>query len=191
MILDVLHFEMMAGKPKDKLTDKQKAFILEYLVDLNATKAAIRAGYSETSARQTAHDTLNNPVVAAEVQRHMDARAERVGVNSETVLRELLKIAMTDIRKLYSESGSLLPPQEWPDDVAKSVSAVEIEDLFDGYGEEREQIGYTKKVKLWDKTKALELLGRHLKLFTDKIEVKADESLAELMRKARERSREV
>lgn len=191
MILDVLHFEMMAGKPKDKLTDKQKAFILEYLVDLNATKAAIRAGYSETSARQTAHDTLNNPVVAAEVQRHMDARAERVGVNSETVLRELLKIAMTDVRKLYSESGSLLPPQEWPDDVAKSVSAVDIEDLYEGYGEEREQIGHTKKVKLWDKTKALELLGRHLKLFTDKIEVKADESLAELMRKARERSREV
>lgn len=175
---------------KDKLTEKQKAFILEYLVDLNGTQAALRAGYKGESARRTASENLNNPIVAAEIQKHMDLRSEKVGVNSETVLRELLKIATSDVRRLFDSKGALLPPEKWPDDVASAVSSVEIEDLFEGFGDSRTQIGYTKKVKLWDKPKALELLGRHLKLYTDKVELKVDESLAELMRKARERSRE-
>nr|BFD63169.1 terminase small subunit [Bdellovibrio sp. HM001] len=179
----------MAKNEGSELTDKQKIFVLEYLVDLNATQAAIRAGYSEKSARCIASENMDNPKIQAEIQRQMDARASKVGVTSELVLGELLKIATFDIRRLYNADGSMLKPSEWPDDVAKAVAGVDIEDLFDGHGEDRQQIGYTKKVKIWDKPKSLELLGRHLKLFTDKIEVKADLSLAETMRKARERAK--
>lgn len=187
----------MAKNEGSELTDKQKIFVLEYLVDLNATQAAIRAGYSEKSARCIASENMDNPKIQAEIQRQMDARASKVGVTSELVLGELLKIATFDIRKAFDEGGNLLPINELPEEIAKSISGIETyvenvigpEDNDDSDEDQPKVIGTTKKIKFWDKTKSLELLGRHLKLYTDKIEVKADLSLAETMRKARERAK--
>lgn len=111
----------------------------------------------------------------------MAERSKRTAIDADTILRELLKLATSDLRKLFDEKGALLPADQWPDDVAAAVASVEVDELFEGYGQEREQIGYTKKVKFWDKTKSLELLGKHLKLFTDKIEHSGQLTLEQLV----------
>lgn len=175
---------------KDNLNEKQRLFAKEYLVDLNASKAALRAGYAAASAYNQGHELLKNEFVQSVIQEEMDKRAAKVDLSAEKVLTEILKLATSDLRKLFDDKGGLLPPEKWPDDVAASVSSIEIDELFDGFGQDRHQIGFTKKVRLWDKTKSLELLGRHLKLFTDKLEVEGDLSIAESMRKARERAKE-
>jgi phage terminase small subunit len=161
------------GKPKPsnvELTDKQQAFCREYLVDLNATQAAIRAGYSEKTAKSIGQENLTKPDIQAEVQRLMKARADRVEVTADTVLRELLQIATVDLAEAFDENGRLKPLHEIPLSVRKAIAGVEVYEEFAGRGEDREQIGETKKVRFWDKNKALEMLGRHLRLFADRLE---------------------
>lgn len=163
------------------LTPNQERFCQEYVVDLNGLKAAVRSGYSEKTAAQQASRLLINVKVTARIQSLADARAERVQVNADTVLTNLLKLATSDLRKLFGVDGNLLPVSQWPDDVALAVSAVEIEELFEGFGEERQHIGYTKKVKLWDKVRSLEALGKHLQLFTEKLQVEHTIKLEDLV----------
>jgi phage terminase small subunit len=152
------------------LTAKQQAFCLEYLVDLNATQAAIRAGYSPRTARQAGAENMTKPVIQAFVLKLMQERSKRVEITADTVLRELLKLAMVDIGEAFNEDGGLKPIHDMPADVRRAIAGVDVFAEFEGRGEEREQVGTTKKIRFWDKTKALEMLGRHLKLFTDKLE---------------------
>jgi phage terminase small subunit len=160
-----------ASDPKSKpLTPKQAAFCAEYLIDLNATQAAIRAGYGEKTARSVGAENLTKPDIQAEVSRLMADRSKRVEVTADTVLAELLKLAMTDIGQAFREDGSLKAIHEMPEDIRRAIAGVDVFEEFDGRGSEREQIGWTKKIRFWDKTKALEMLGRHLKMFTDKLE---------------------
>ncbi|RKH93631.1 terminase small subunit [Corallococcus sp. AB038B] len=148
------------------LTANQERFVQEYLVDLNGKQAAIRAGYSERSAEVTASKLLSNPKVRAAVDAAKAARAERVEVKADDVLRELLLIARTDIGDAFSPTGALLPLKEMPAHLRRAISSIEVEQLtVDG-----EAIGTVAKVKLWDKPKSLELLGKHLRLFVDKVE---------------------
>ncbi len=169
----------MAKKNKDTgLTDQQLLFCKEYLKDLNATQSAIRAGYSEKTAQEQSSRLLSNVMVQSEIQRSFDKRANKIEVNADFVLGELLKLANSDLRKLFNDDGALKPQSEWPDDIAVAVSSVEIDEIWEGFGADRVVIGQNKKVKFWDKTKSLEMLGRHLKLFTDKIEVAGLDSLA-------------
>ena len=90
-------------------------------------------------------------------------------VSVERVLQELSRLAFHDLRKLYNEDGSLKPPKEWDDDTAAAVAGLEIFEEFSGQGKEREKIGETKKVKVWDKKGALELLGKTLKMFAEEV----------------------
>jgi phage terminase small subunit len=166
---------------KSALTPKQAEFVRHYLVDLNGAEAARKAGYRGKNHEKLAWKLTHTPEIRDAIQLGMDKRAKRVEVSADTVLRELLKLAASDLRKLFDEKGGLLPPDKWPDEVAAAVSSVEVDELFEGYGQDRHQIGFTKKVKFWDKVKSLELLGKHLKLFTDKVEHGASESLAKLL----------
>jgi phage terminase small subunit len=151
------------------MTAQQELFCLEYVKDLNGTQAAIRAGYSPKTAQEQASRLLSKAIISERLQALLDARFKRVQLDGDTILRELLRLATSDLRKLFDDKGGLLPPHQWPDDAAVAVSSVEVEELFDGYGEERHQIGFTKKVKFWDKPKSLELLGKHLKLFIEQV----------------------
>lgn len=166
---------------KEKLSDQQELFCKEYVKDLNATQAAIRAGYSAKSARMQASRLITNDVITARISVLVDERMHRVQVDGDTILRELLHLATSDLRKLFDEKGVLLPPDQWPDDSAIAVSSVEVDELWEGYGAERIQVGVTKKVKFWDKPKSLELLGKHLKLFTDKMEVSGKVTIEDLV----------
>lgn len=157
-------------------------------MDLNATRAAIRAGYSEKTAASQGERLLRNVEIGEAINSAVEKRAERVEVTADEVLRELKRIALTDIRDAYTADGHLKKMKDMPEDIARAIGGVDTDELWDGHGEERTRVGETVKVKFWPKLQALELLGKHLKLFTDRLELKTDESFAEMLRLARERA---
>ncbi len=153
------------------LTPKKKLFIAEYQKDLNATQAAIRAGYSKKTAKSQGQRLLTDVDVKKSIAKKTKEKFEKLEIGAEKVLQESARIAFSDIRKVFAPNMTLKNVDEWDDNTAASISSVEIEEEFSGRGKDREQVGWTKKVKCWDKVKALELLGKHLNLFTDKVEV--------------------
>ena len=151
------------------MTPKQQRFVEEYLIDLNATQAAIRAGYSEKTAGSVGNENLTKPEIAAAVQQAMNARSARTEITADRVLQELAKIGFSDIRKVFTPGGNLLPIQDLDDETAATMSSVEVV-TRKVPGAEEAEVEHVAKIKLWDKRAALELLGKHLKLFTDKVE---------------------
>lgn len=151
-----------AAAPGEHLTPRQAAFVREYLVDLNGTQAATRAGYSPKTAEEQAVRLLGNVRVSAAISKAMHRRAERVEVKADEVLRELLRLALADVGEAFQADGRLKPIHEMPSDMRRAISGVEAVETEDG--------GTLRKVRFWDKTRALEMLGRHLALFTDKLE---------------------
>lgn len=147
---------------KDKLTPKQERFCEEYLVDLNATKAAIRAGYSEKTADRIANQNLRKLEVSKRIEELRSAQSERTEITADRVLRELAAIAFADRTKIAAiqESGEVAftPTDKLSDDVKKTISGIE-------HGK------YGIKVSTCDKIKALELLGKHIGLFTESVKV--------------------
>jgi len=156
------------------LTPKQRRFVDEYLVDLNATQAAIRAGYSARTARSIAEENLTKPDIAEAIAAAQAARAERTQVTADRVLRELARIAFSDIRTLFDSKGGLRKVADLSDDEAAAFAAVDASEIFEGRGEDREHVGYLKKVKLWDKLAALRLAMLHLGLLKEKVEHKGE-----------------
>jgi phage terminase small subunit len=171
------------------LTPKQAAFVREYLIDLNATQAAIRAGYSAKTAQEIGSENLSKPIIAKAIQEAMGKRAEKLEITADRVLAELAKMAFFDPRKLFAPDGSPVSIQDLDDDTAAAVAGLDVLEEYRGSGDEREFVGYTKKIKLADKRGALVDLGRHLKLFTDKIEFTDSSGLAERMARSRERAK--
>ncbi len=166
---------------KKNLTPKQKLFVYEYLIDLNATQAAIRAGYSAKTAVDIGCENLEKPEIAEAIQERMDKRAEKVGVSAETVLKKLLDLATVDLAKAYDINGRLLPIHDIPEEVRIAISGIKVFEEFEGFGKDRIQVGEVREIKFWDKLKALELLGKNLKLFTDKVELSGKVTLADLV----------
>ena len=145
------------------LTKKQKRFVEEYLIDLNATQAAIRAGYSPKTAKQIGQENLTKPDLQAAIDRAMAERSRRTGINQDRVIQELAKIAFLNPVDVIDMDSATVKPDASLDDTA-CIAAVKIRTLFskDGPVIERE-------VRFYDKVKCLELLGKHLGLFTDRV----------------------
>ena len=163
------------GDASRELTPKQRAFVREYLKDSCAAQAAIRAGYSAKTAESQGSRLLRNAKVLAAVEAGQAALEEavqdEVRVEVSEVLRELRRLAFSDIGQGVGERGGVLMLKDMPEDFRRAISSIEVEELFAGKGEERVQVGTVTKLKLWPKDKALELLGKYLKLFTDKVEL--------------------
>lgn len=153
-----------------KLTKKQELFCKEYLVDLNATQAAIRAGYSQKTAQQTGSENLLKPVLAKHIQTLFDARAEKVELNSEYVIKRLQSIDEMDVIDILDDELNIKPISQWPKTWRISISGIDLTEIS-GSNKEEKTISLLKKIKWPDKVKNLELLGRHFKLFTDKFEL--------------------
>jgi phage terminase small subunit len=158
----------MAARP---LRAKQRVFVEEYLVDLCATKAAIRAGYSPKRADAIGNENLRKPVIAALIAERMAARACRVEVTQDEVVLELKKLAFFDARRFFTREGRPLALVDLDDNTAGAVVGLEVFEEFAGSGADREKVGEVKKYKLADKVRALELLGRHLGMFTDQLTI--------------------
>ena len=152
------------------LTGKQQRFVAEYLVDLNATQAAIRAGYSAKTAFQMGAENLRKPKIAALVAEAQSARAERTEVTQDRVLTELARIGFGDIRQLFDESGRLLRPEEWPDAAAAAVASIEVVTREVGKGD----VEHVAKIRAWDKPRALEMAGKHLGMFRERMDVSGE-----------------
>ncbi len=155
-----------------RLTDKQKRFVAEYLVDLNATAAARRAGYSEKTACEQAARLLANVKVQAAVQEAKQARQERTEITQDMVLRETAKLAFFDIRKMFGKNGKPLDISELDADTAAALVGLDVQDIADNDGD---YVGFVKKYKMADKLKALELLGKHLGTWEPKDDGPKDE----------------
>lgn len=164
-----------------KLSPKQEIFCQEYLVDLNGRQAAIRAGYSPKTANEQASRLLTNVNIVAHIQKLMDQRANRTAVVSDDILRELTRIGLYDIRSIFAADGTVKPIAEWPEDVARACSTIDVVEIFETVGGQRIQTGQLKKIRFLDKLKALELLGKHLRLFIDRIDHSGRVSLADLV----------
>jgi phage terminase small subunit len=152
------------------LTPKQQRFVQEYLVDLNATQAAIRSGYIARTANKVGPRLLVNVGIAAAIAAAQKARGERTGITADRVLTELARLAFSDGRRLYRPDGTLKAPHEWDDDTAAAVAGVETQEQL-GREDGDAPVVLTRKVRRWDKKGSLELLGKHLGLFKDKVEV--------------------
>lgn len=151
------------------LTDKQQRFVEEYLIDCNATQAAIRAGYSAKTAEQQGSRLLRNVQVRAAVDAGREATSEKLEITKERVLGELAKIGFSDIRKMFGPGGHLLPIDALDDDAAAALSSIEVVTRKVPGGEEAE-VEHVAKIKVWDKRAALVDIGKHLGMFVEKHE---------------------
>jgi len=113
---------------------------------------------------------LDNPKIALRLNELREKAEAKALVTVEKVLRELYKLATVDIRQAFDEQGNLKPIKDLPEDVARAIASIESFEEYSGRGDKREPVGFTRKIKLSDKIRALELLGKYLKMFTDKVE---------------------
>ncbi len=155
------------------LTAKQQAFVDEYLIDLNATQAAIRAGYSEHTAAEIGSENLKKPQIAAAIQAALEERADRTQVTQDRVIAELAAIAFSDLTDFASwseDSVQLIESANLDPDKAKALKeVVATTQTFDG--ESGSSTTVRMQVRQHDKLKALELLGRHLGMFKKDVDV--------------------
>lgn len=143
---------------------KRAAFCLEYLKDHNAAAAARRAGYSVKTSDRAGHELLSFPEVRARIAELEKEQVQRVKVEADRLLLELLRIATSDVGEMYDREGKLLPLHEMPEGARRAIGGVETEEKVVGDGEDGEDLATAvrvKKVKLIDKVRALELLGKH------------------------------
>jgi phage terminase small subunit len=154
-----------------KLTEKQARFVEEYLKDLNATQAAIRAGYSEKNADRIGAQLLGKTWVAEAVAARVAERSARTEIDADYVLKKMVEIAEMDVLDIMTDDMSIKPVSQWPKVWRQYLSGFDLAEMFEGRGYEREMVGILKKIKWPDKVKNLELLGRHLGMFKDKVEV--------------------
>lgn len=147
-----------------RLTAKQKRFANEYIIDLNATQAAIRAGYTSKYANTNANKLLQNTTLAEYIQGLMDERSRRTLVTQDKVVNELANIAFADISSFLKVENNQV--EVFDTDSIQHEMLAAIAEIKEG--------NYGISIKLHDKLKALELIGRHLGMFKDKLEVTAD-----------------
>lgn len=147
------------------LTKKQKIFVDEYLIDLNATQAAIRAGYSTETAAVIGCENLTKPNIKSSIDKALAERSKRTGVNADRIILELAKIAFVNPTDVINMDEATVKGDANRDDTA-AISSVKVKTIptEDGNITERE-------VKTYDKIKALELLGKHTGMFTDKFKI--------------------
>jgi phage terminase small subunit len=143
------------------LTDKQQLFVDEYIIDLNATKAAIRAKYSAKTAKEIGFENLTKPHIAKAIQNAMAARSKRTEVNADYVLKRLVEIDEMDVLDILNDDGSVKKITDWPKCWRVTISSIDISELFDYQDGKKELSGLLKKIKWPDKVKNLELLGKH------------------------------
>jgi phage terminase small subunit len=151
------------------MTDKQKVFCEEYLIDLNATQAAIRAGYSVKTAYSIGEENLKKPEVQREIERLKAQRSRRTGITADRVLQELARIGFVNPMDVIDADDATVRGSAGADDMA-AIASVKVKVIPGKNGDD----GFEREVRLHDKVKALELMGKHLGMFTDKVDLNAN-----------------
>ena len=143
------------------MTKKQQLFCEEYLIDLNATQAAIRAGYKPESAGSVGSENLKKPEIRARIDKAMAERSKRTGVNADRVVRELARVAFVNASDVIDMNKATVLNDASRDDMA-AIASVKVKVIPGETGD-----GVEREIRLADKVKALELCGKHLGMFKD------------------------
>lgn len=171
------------------LTAKDIRFVDAYMLKPDPSEAARAAGSSAKRARQAGYELLTKPDVAAEIERRQAERSKQTGIDAAWVLKRLAEEANADLADLYTDEGALKPVKEWPLIWRQGlVAGVEAEEIKGG-GAEEPVLGYLRKIKLSDRIKRLELIGKHIgvKAFEETVRVKGLEGLGERLSRAAHR----
>lgn len=152
-----------------ELDDKSKRFCHEYMIDLNGTQAAIRAGFSPKSARTHASILLKRTNIQTYLQELRDEQQRRTQITSDRVLQELAKIGFANFKNYLDDANNIVPFESMDDEITAAVQMVHVERRTIG-----EQPVDVTKFKLHDKLHALELIGKHLGMFVDRIKNEGD-----------------
>ena len=152
------------------MTKKQKLFVEEYLIDLNATQAAIRAGYSPDSAKEIGCENLTKPNIRACIDKAMAERSKRTGINQDRILQELAKLAFVNPADVIDFDEATVKSDAAKEDLA-CIQSVRTKTMSSDKGDMIE-----REVKLCDKKAALELLGKHLGMFKENVKVNVETS---------------
>lgn len=148
------------------MTPKQQRFVEEYLIDLNATQAAIRAGYSADTAHSIGHENLSKPEIAASIFEAKAKRSQQTGIDAAWLLKRLADEVVADLNDLYADDGRVRPVKEWPLIWRQGlVAGIDVETIGEG-------AGHVTKIKISERVKRLELIGKHIDVqaFKEKIE---------------------
>jgi phage terminase small subunit len=172
--------------PETGLTQLEAAFVREYMVDRKPTEAARRAGYSSNYALKHAYLLPEHPLIAAQIKAEDARLLRKARVTAEDVIDELAKLAMADPRALFDADGNVKPLTEWTQADAACVASVDVVKRNVTAGDGKMDMVY--RIRMWDKPKALELLAKHFKLLTEKIEVSGDIDLVARLQAARSRT---
>lgn len=162
---------------------KQKSFVLEYLKDLNATQAAIRAGYSKKTAAEMGHENLRKPKIAGAIAKEMDHRNKVVAIDAAYVLRRLKEIDDMDVIDILHEDLTIKPLSQWPKIWRTMISGIDLNTTRTHTEEGSVEENILKKMKWPDKVKNLDLIGKHVDVqaFNDRLNITANITLEDLM----------
>lgn len=177
----------MAAKSAD-LSPKEQVFVRQFLATGNATRSAVAAGYAPASAGVTGSKMLRKAKVRAELEKLRAELMAKLEISAERVLQGLAELAFFDPRKFFRPDGSMKPITELDDQTVHALAGMDVEKLFKHFGKgQAEEVGTITKIRLADRGLNLERLGRHFKLFTDKLEVSDSAGIVARLKRARER----
>jgi phage terminase small subunit len=166
--------------PFDKLEPRQQRFIDEWMVDLNNTAAAIRAGYSPRTAKEQGSRLFTDVNIRAHVDRRLAEASRRTGVNELVVVRELARIARANPAKVVAEDGSILATAS--DDDLAAIQSIKVKTTTNKSG-----VTVEREVRFNDKNKSLELLMRHMGMLVDRKQVDVHQTIETMTSEERER----
>ena len=170
-----------------QLLEKQRRFVHAYLIEPNAKKAAITAGYSPASAGQTGCELLKLPHVAEAIQKGLSEAEDRAGIELADLLRRMADALLADRSQAFGPDGEILPLDQWPDDLRNALQDVEVRELI---GENGAKVGAISKLKFVSKEKAVAHIAKLKGLYAaEKVEheVKVSDRLARARARARAR----
>ena len=171
------------------LSLKEQVFCVEYIKDENGTRAATAAGYSARTASVTASKMLKKPKIQQELAKLREKLLGKLEISAAKVLRGLAELAFFDPRKMFNQDGSMKKITELDDETVHALAGMDVEKLFKHFGKgQAEEVGTITKVRLADRGLNLERLGRHFKLFTEKLEIIDPAGIVARLRAGRERA---
>lgn len=151
----------MAEKTKEDLSPKQRLFCEEYLIDLNATKSALRAGYSPRTAQEIGSENLSKPLIQSYIQELKSRRSEKTEITAQKVLNELAKIGFSNIQDYIKEGFTIDEISKLEKDKASAIESVKIKQIYGDFPST--EVSF----KLHDKLSALEKIAKHIGFFSE------------------------
>ncbi len=168
------------------MNDKHRRFVAEYRKDLNATQAAIRAGYSPKTAHSQGPRLLENVEIAELLKETTSQQLEKADLSATRTLEEMRRLAFSNVQDLFDANGDMVPIHKLTREQAACISSLEVimKNATSGDG----KIDRVLKIKVWDKPKVMEMLGKHFALLTERVHHTADDALVSALATGRLRA---